>query len=234
MLCPTNCLSELTSLQVGAIAMSAQFCKMLQGRYATQTIAFLEGKRLYDADVSFMTSIIHPSLFDSMARLRRNMTAVKGPVGVVLENGWTSSFPCFGLGVNRRTGIHRDTKGFSTGMDVIGVLGSYTWGGRLRLPDLNVVFDWMPGCVGAFDGYDLRHEVEEWGGGHRLTLISFCRKSTWKGLKVELDVTRPTLESVTAALERHTKEVVANKRKKQEKQGVDHQEPEGSHKRCKE
>jgi hypothetical protein len=217
--------------------MSVQFREGLADHSAKQMIGFLEAKRLYDAHLSFLTGIIHPSLFDTMTRLRGRMAAVKGPVGVVLENGWTSSFPCFGVGVNRATGIHRDTKGLGAGMDIIGVLGSFTEGGRLRLPDLNVVFDWRPGCVGAFDGYDLRHEVEEWGGGHRFTLISFCRKSTWTGLKLEPEITRPTLSEVEGTLKAaealRTDIVEGIKRKNMEQQEKERQEREGSRKRSK-
>ncbi|KAF8595560.1 hypothetical protein BDV93DRAFT_403007, partial [Ceratobasidium sp. AG-I] len=76
---------------------------------------------------------------------------------------WTSPFPCFGFGINRQTLKHRDTSGLSGGMDVIGVLGDFT-GGTLSLQDLNAEFEWRPGCLGAFDGYDLTHEVLGWEG----------------------------------------------------------------------
>lgn len=130
-----------------------------------------------------------------MRRLRAAMLKVRGPTKVVLENGWTSPFPCFGVGINRTTAKHRDTKGFSCGMDIIGVLGEFS-GGLFKLQDLNVEMEWEPGCLGALDGYDLTHEVSEWEGSHRITLLSFCRSSTWRGLKTHPELSRPTVDEV--------------------------------------
>jgi hypothetical protein len=61
--------------------------------------------------------------------------------------------------------------------------------------------EWQPGSLGAFDGYNLTHKVQEWQGAHRVTPISFCRGTTWKGLKVDSSVATPTLQEVKVRLE---------------------------------
>jgi hypothetical protein len=167
---------------------------------AQQTIEFLEAKRLYDRAIAYLTDIIHISLADSMRTLRATMKSIGGPISDILEHGWTSAFPCFGIGMNRTSKLHRDSKGLSGGMDVIGVLGTFHSGGKLKLPDLNLEVEWVPGCVAAFDGYDLRHLVEPWEGGSRVALISFCRRSTWIGLGLNPHVSRPTLPEVEQQL----------------------------------
>jgi hypothetical protein len=61
--------------------------------------------------------------------------------------------------------------------------------------------EWQPESLGAFDGYNLTHEVQEWQGTHRVTPISFCRGTTWKGLKVDYSVATPTVQNIEARLE---------------------------------
>lgn len=179
-------------------------------------IRFLEGKRLFDSQLKHLTDIIHSSLGRSMRELGKAMLKIRGPTKSVLENGWTSPFPCFGVGINRTTAIHRDSKGLRGGMDVIGVLGDFN-GGTFKLQDLNVELGWSAGCLGAFDGYDLTHEVLGWKGVCRLTLLSFCRSSTWRGLKLNPNLSIPTLDQVlkdlTLAKEKREKGIEESKRK---------------------
>ncbi|QRW21901.1 hypothetical protein RhiXN_09488 [Rhizoctonia solani] len=93
-----------------------------------EMVNLLEAKRLLDKKLEKLTNIIHPSLSESMHKLRNHMSAVEGPTQVSIQNGWTSIFPCYGIAVNRVTGIHRDQRGIRGGLDIIGVLGSFTEG----------------------------------------------------------------------------------------------------------
>ncbi|KAG8691591.1 hypothetical protein FRC11_000301 [Ceratobasidium sp. 423] len=161
---------------------------------SNETIAFLEAKRLLDKQIALLTEIIHPDLSSSMRQLKAHMSSVKGATGTTIVNGWTSDFPCYGVAINRVTGMHRDIKGIRAGLDVIGVCGTFTEGGDLELADLNLRLEWTPGCLAAFDGYDFRHKVHEWSGGSRIALISFCRQSTWSALGLDCILTRPTLK----------------------------------------
>ncbi|KAF8595551.1 hypothetical protein BDV93DRAFT_564252 [Ceratobasidium sp. AG-I] len=200
------------------IVVSSQFRDALKDASQSQMINLLEAKRLYDWQLAYLTDIIHDQLGSSMRKLREHMLQVRGPTKVVLQNGWTSSFPCFGLGINRNTSAHRDSNGHRGGIDIIGVLGDVR-ASKFRLQDLNVSMEWVAGCVGAFDGYDLTHEVLSWEGSHRITLLSFCRKSTWAGLGLELELESPTLPRVQANLEQakrlRMEKVEAGKRKRQ-------------------
>lgn len=153
-----------------------------------------------------MIEILHPALSNNLKQLKDAMAEIPRPTSVVLANGWNSLFPCVGFGLNRQTSIHRDAKGFRGGLDVISVLGNFR-NGHFRLQDLNVVMEWQPGCLGAFDGYDLTHEVLEWEGTHRITLISFCRSSTWRGLKVPYNVPHPTLAQLEQNMQKAAPQV---------------------------
>ncbi|QRW13678.1 hypothetical protein RhiLY_12677 [Ceratobasidium sp. AG-Ba] len=182
------------------IAMSSHFKDALAPHCRAETIKFLEAKRLFDGQLGYLTNIIHHQLANEMRGLRASMSTVVGPTGVAVANGWTSAFPCYTVAVNRTSQLHRDSKGIRAGMDIIGVLGKFTKGGDLCLPDIDMEVEWIPGCVGAFDGYDLRHSVKPWEGGSRVALISYCRKSTWSGLELEVALTRPTLPEVEVRL----------------------------------
>ena len=199
------------------ILVSSQFRNALRDTSQAQMVDLLEAKRLYDWQLAYLADIIHDQLGSSMRKLRERMVQVRGPTRNVLGNGWTSPFPCFGFGINRITSPHRDSKGHRGGLDIIGVLGDVK-ASKFRLRDLNVSADWIEGCVGAFDGYDLTHEVLSWEGSHRVTLLSFCRKSTWSGLKLDLELESPTLSRVQANLERakglRAERVEAGKRKR--------------------
>ncbi|KAG8706676.1 hypothetical protein FRC09_002290 [Ceratobasidium sp. 395] len=186
---------------VRPIQMSLHLREALAEGSARQLVGLFEAKRLYDKQMALMTRIINRPLSEGMLAVRGRMTAVKGPTQTAVVNGWTSAFPCFGIGINRTSALHRDTRGIRRGLDIIGVLGTFTTGGDLELPDLNLRAEWKPGCVGAFDGYDLRHRVAPWSGGSRVALISFCRQSTWSGLGLDSTLPRrPTLAECRAHL----------------------------------
>ncbi|GAB1527615.1 hypothetical protein RhiTH_010791 [Rhizoctonia solani] len=110
----------------------------------SKTIAFLKAKRLFDKQIIELTDIIQPSLSQSLRKLKAHMSAIQGPTGTTVTNGWTSAFPCYGVAVNRTTGMHRDSKGIWAGLDIIGVLGTFNSGGDLELPDLNLRLEWTP------------------------------------------------------------------------------------------
>ncbi|KAG9087516.1 hypothetical protein FS749_002861 [Ceratobasidium sp. UAMH 11750] len=183
------------------MVMSSQFKKALSPASRPATIRLLVAKREFDDRTRHLTAILSHGLYTELERLRSHMRRKGGAVGEAVKTGWTSLFPCVAVGFNRTTRLHRDSKGFRNGLDVIGVLGNFT-GGNLRFRDPNVVLEWLPGCLAAFDGYDLAHEVEPWEGYCRATLISFCRSSSWRGLKLPLSVPMPTLERLKENLER--------------------------------
>ncbi|QRV85661.1 hypothetical protein RhiJN_13679 [Ceratobasidium sp. AG-Ba] len=137
------------------IAMSSHFKDALAPHCHAETIKFLAAKRLFDGQLGYLTNIIHHQLANEMRGLRASMSTVVGPTGVAVANGWTSAFPCYTVAVNRTSQLHRDSKGIRAGMDIIGVLGNFTKGGDLCLRDIDMEVEWIPGCVGAFDGYDL-------------------------------------------------------------------------------
>jgi hypothetical protein len=173
--------------------MSLHFCNALEDQCLWETIQFLEAKCLFDKKIAFLTNIIHRSLSESLRELRAHMSAVKGPTNVSLINGWMSAFPCFGVGINHTSSLHRDSQGIQGGLDIIGVLGTFTEGGDLEFPDLNIRVEWRPGCLGAFDRYDFWHKVNSWTGGSCVALISFCQQTTWSVLDLDSTLSWPSI-----------------------------------------
>ncbi|KAG8721215.1 hypothetical protein FRC08_014948 [Ceratobasidium sp. 394] len=186
---------------VSQLQVSVPFRQALAAQEQHEVGNVLEAKRNYDWMTDCLLSILHEPLRQSMRALLDKLAEEPDPVGEVTRQGWTSSFPCVAFAFNRESGKHRDSKGIRGGLDVIGVLGSFS-GGRLKFQDLNMEADWVPGCLGAFDGFDLTHEVAPWAGNHRIALISFCRGATWKGLKLARTVSHPSLSTFSTALSR--------------------------------
>ncbi|KAG8721965.1 hypothetical protein FRC08_008359 [Ceratobasidium sp. 394] len=184
---------------VADINVSVPFLKAMNNQQEQEVAHVQEARRIYDHIVRMLVKIIHGSLDECMRRLLHELEQDPGVVGQVAREGWTSSFPCVAFAFNRESGKHRDTNGLRHGMDVIGVLGSFV-GGPLKFQDLNMTVEWGAGCMGAFDGYDLTHEVLPWQGSHRIALISFCRSSTWRGLGLSHNATAPTLSRLVASL----------------------------------
>ncbi|KAG8691125.1 hypothetical protein FRC11_006610 [Ceratobasidium sp. 423] len=182
--------------RVKEIAVAAKLREMMQDRCRQQTVNLLESKRIHDRNVTFLMGLIHPDLLEIMQRLQNKMGNLESATADVITQGWTSCFPCFGFGINRQTTLHRDSNGMRGGLDVIGVLGDFT-GGDFHIQELNLVAEWGPGSLGALDGYDFSHEVKPWSGKYRVTMISFCRASTWDGLGVDRHLSRPTLSRLT-------------------------------------
>jgi hypothetical protein len=173
--------------------ISLQLRQALKSKSRQQALHLLRAKLELDHSISHLTSILHWSLYQELKTLRAHMRRLPGAVQDAVNSGWASVFPCMAVGFNRTTRVHRDSQGFRNGLDIISVLGEFS-GGHLNLPDLGLKFEWEPGCLGAFDGYDLAHSVEPWHGSHRVTVISFCRSSSWRGLKLPLQVSPPSLE----------------------------------------
>ncbi|QRV85653.1 2OG-Fe(II) oxygenase family protein [Ceratobasidium sp. AG-Ba] len=178
------------------IAMSSHFRDALAPHCGCQTVAFLEAKRLFDGQLSYLTNIIYFKLAEIMQNVHACMLNMVGPTGVAVQNGWTSPFPCYGVAVNCTSLLHCNGKGIQAGIDIIGVLGTFTEGGDLCLPDIKLKLEWGPGSVGAFNGYDLQHYVKPWKGVARVALISFCHCSTWSGLGLDCSLRRPTLSEI--------------------------------------
>ncbi|KAG9075749.1 hypothetical protein FRC06_009911 [Ceratobasidium sp. 370] len=181
------------------LGVAAPFLKAMNRQQEQEVANVLEARRIYDHIVRMLSRIVHGSLDDCMHALLRRLKQEPGLVGQVAREGWTSNFPCVAFAFNRESRKHRDTNGLRHGMDVIGILGSFA-GGPLRFQDLNMKVEWGAGCIGAFDGYDLTHEVLPWEGSHRIAMISFCRSSTWRGLGMSHDATAPTVSRMIGAL----------------------------------
>ncbi|KAG9086865.1 hypothetical protein FRC06_002846 [Ceratobasidium sp. 370] len=187
------------------MVMSSQLRAVLAPGSRAATLRHFAASRELNDRIRHLTHIIHNGLCTGLKGLRARMRRQPGVVGEAVAKAWSSVFPCAAVGFNRTTRVHRDSKGFRNGLDVIGVLGRFT-GGNLKFQDINVTLEWGSGCLAAFDGYDLAHEVEPWEGHSRVTLISFCRSSSWRGLKLPLSVLAPKLEDLKANLEKSVRD----------------------------
>lgn len=130
--------------------------------------------------------MLSPGLSDLLRNLQKRVSHLGTQCSEVLKNDWNSAFMCQAVAFNRRTAIHRDGKGFMDNLDVLYLLGDFK-PGHLRFQDLNMSVEWGARNLCIFDGYTFAHEASDCGRG-RVCCISFCRSSTFRGLKMSVDI----------------------------------------------
>jgi hypothetical protein len=159
----------------------------------------LDGMREVNHQVDHLIQMLHPALGHSLSKLQKLIIEQGSECSQVLENDWSSPYPCAGFGFNRTTSIHRDSKGLRNGLEVLFLLGEFE-GGKLRLQDLNMELEWLPRFLCVFDGHTFSHEVAEWSGGQRTCFIYFCRATTFQTLGAPVVLPAARLGTMKPAL----------------------------------
>ncbi|KAF8576319.1 hypothetical protein K439DRAFT_1367617 [Ramaria rubella] len=87
---------------------------------------------------------------------------------------------------NRQTPLHRDSKDPIGGWEALLALGKFTGGGFFFIPRLNLKIRYGPGDLILLRGGLLKHEVEAWENGQRVSIAYYTHKDTWvvAGLEV--------------------------------------------------
>ena len=113
--------------------------------------------------------------------------------------------PCYWQGrvilFNRQTPPHRDTLNPPAEWTPLHAAGSFTGGGSLYIHDLNLRLRYLPGDLIFLRGRLLRHSVEPWEGGQRISAAYFSHESFWRYFKRRLPVTPTNLGPVPAHIE---------------------------------
>ncbi|KAL6058068.1 hypothetical protein QOT17_015047 [Balamuthia mandrillaris] len=78
------------------------------------------------------------------------------------------------INVNFCVSAHLDKNDYRGGVTAILVLGTFTDGGALVLPELNIRIEAKPGDLIFFNGFDIKHKVEPYFGGTRYSIVFFC------------------------------------------------------------
>jgi hypothetical protein len=100
-----------------------------------------------------------------------------------VARSWPGAMPGISVISNRATLCHLDINGHKEWYDFLVAAGTYT-GCWLRLPDLDLRLEYLPGTVVALNGRILRHEVVEWDGGDRVCYAHWVRPSLLRALSV--------------------------------------------------
>lgn len=85
---------------------------------------------------------------------------------------------------NRISGLHRDSQDPKGAYAGLMALGSFTSGGDVHIPELNLRVRLLPGDFVAIRGRILTHGIEPWFGGQRISIPHFTHTSLWRHAKM--------------------------------------------------
>lgn len=105
---------------------------------------------------------------------------------------WTKAFgvvdPCVYEGkeilLNVQSLLHTDRFDPQYSWSIIYCAGSHT-GGYLYLPHLGLRIRMLPGDMVMIRGRVLKHMVEKWSGGQRISIPHFTHSSVWRMMKMD-------------------------------------------------
>jgi hypothetical protein len=90
---------------------------------------------------------------------------------------------------NKHSAIHIDKNDPQMGWASLVALGTFR-GGRMKMHQLGLTVRFEPGDMVMLRGRVLKHSVEEWDGGQRISIPHFTHSSVWEafGMKDEVNV----------------------------------------------
>jgi hypothetical protein len=89
------------------------------------------------------------------------------------------------LQFNQQTPLHPDSTDPPSYWVALVALGEFTKG-QLFIPRSNLWLWYEPGTIILLRGHILPHEVEEFFGGQRVSIVHFTHESLWKALGLSL------------------------------------------------
>jgi hypothetical protein len=83
---------------------------------------------------------------------------------------------------------HYDTRNPAAEWTPLHAAGDFSRGGCLFVHNLNLRLRYLPGDLIFFRGRLLKHSVEEWGAGQRISVVYFTHETLWKYFNCRLTV----------------------------------------------
>ena len=80
---------------------------------------------------------------------------------------------------NRKSGLHNDQSDPHLAWAILLALGNFK-GGYIRVPALGLRARLEPGDAIFIRGRVLKHEIEAWSGGQRISIPHFTHTSVWR------------------------------------------------------
>ncbi|KAG8739111.1 hypothetical protein FRC10_006130 [Ceratobasidium sp. 414] len=180
--------------------LKAAFLKTKQPEALAQLMQYHLWKHHVDLSINDLIRRLHPEFHNLMADLRGRLHASQIPPPVIWEV-WGSIFSFQSVGFNRQTEMHRDSAGMEGGLDVLFLVGQFK-GGNLRLQDLALEVEWLPGDLCAFDGKLFSHGIDCWIGKSREVFIYFVHANVLRHFHMKDSLPFPTLADFKARVER--------------------------------
>ncbi|KAF8594360.1 hypothetical protein BDV93DRAFT_565506 [Ceratobasidium sp. AG-I] len=181
--------------------VSTDLKTLLDGPAREAYMEYLSCSKEVNYQIRHAVDMLSPGLGHLLQRLNSTVTELGSPSSEVLKSNWNSAYMCQAIAFNRKTEIHRDTKGFVNNLDVLYLLGDFK-PGHLKFQDLNMSVEWGQRNLCIFDGYTFAHEASDCGRG-RICCISFCRSGTFRGLKIPMDIPVPSVHDIPKSLRRN-------------------------------
>lgn len=85
-----------------------------------------------------------------------------------------------GVMYNRKTPLHQDKLDPHRGWAALLALGEFKTGGELSIPRLKLKVRYLPGDLILIRGRILPHEVLDWDGKQRISIVMFTHTDMWK------------------------------------------------------
>ena len=143
-----------------------------------QSISPIE--QLFDA----VLYIVHPGMYEANCKATQLRLQQLNNSSHI----WPSTYHGMDVIANRLSKIHNDESRAVSFYDHLVSFGQ-DHDAKLRLEDLNAVFEYQPGTSVLFSGKALTHEVRQWSGGERMVIAHYARDE----IHDRLGVARPLL-----------------------------------------
>jgi hypothetical protein len=123
--------------------------------------------------------IVDPEFFANLTKLQEVACAKHASLAL-----WRMVDPLLFEGrellFNRCSGCHTDSQDPVLGYAGLYAIGNFTSGGSVYFPDLKLRVRLLPGDFVLLRGRVLRHLIEPWEGGQRISIPHFTHTSLWR------------------------------------------------------
>lgn len=152
------------------------------GRVFSASLELLSQMRLISVRVNVLVKAVDPIHYAQMVELRA-AAELKHKFFEVIGTGDPLNMEGRELIFNRQTPLHPDRSDHWESWACIMAIGPFK-GGPLHIPSIGLRMEYWDGTMILLRGKILKHEVEAFSGGQRISIAHFTHRSFWKSCGV--------------------------------------------------
>jgi len=161
----------------GQVVPSADCLK--SGGVFAKTAELYQKLHLLSNKINEAIQVVNPKFFASLSQFHK-VSMAKHPSLAI----WATIDPLLLEGrellFNRHSGRHFDIQDPKLAYAGLYAAGTFTSGGYVFFPQLNLRVLLLPGDFILLHGRVLEHEIEAWEGGQRISILHFTHTSLWR------------------------------------------------------